>query len=83
MLARWFLDVSFNATFLVFAAASLPLIIAHCSKTLGSDRFDGLLVWWFFVVWLLVFVLLNSSAEICAGSLASGCRILGILANIF
>ena len=29
----------------------------------------------------MVFVLLNSSAEMCAGSLAPGCRILGIFAT--
>ena len=29
----------------------------------------------------LVFVLLHSSAEMCAGSLAPGCRILGIFAT--
>ena len=52
LLGRWFLGVSFQATFLVFAAASLQLLtITHRFKTLGSGRFDGLLVWWVFVVW--------------------------------
>ena len=45
LLARWFLDVSSQATFLAFAAASpQPLPLEHCFKALGSDRFDGLLV---------------------------------------
>ena len=56
MLARWFLDVSFHATLLAFAAASLqPLRVAHCFKTLGSNRFDGLLACWVFVVWVVFY----------------------------
>ena len=52
MLARWFLDVSFLTTFLAFAAASRrPSTIAHRFKTLGSYRFDSLLVCWVVVVW--------------------------------
>ena len=43
--------------FLACAAASLlPLTIAHCFKTLGSNRFDGFL--WncrFFVAWSLLY----------------------------
>ena len=46
--------------------------MAHSFKTSGSDRFDSLLGCWVFVVWL--FVLLDLFAEICAGSLASGCE---------
>ena len=58
---------------LVFAVASLqPFTITHCFKTLGSDRFDGLLVWWVFV---------SVSADICAGSLVPGYWVLGIFAN--
>ena len=39
--ARWFLDVTFHIVFSA-AASPQPLTIAHCFKTLGSDRFDGL-----------------------------------------
>ena len=80
VLACWFLDVSFHATFFVFAAASLqPLTIAHCFTALGYERLDGLLVCWVCVVFS---VLLNSSAEMCAGLLGSGCWILIIFLQI-
>jgi hypothetical protein len=39
------------------------------------------MAYWFGRFSLFCFVLLNSSAEVCAGSLAPGCRILGIFAN--
>ena len=71
LLVRWFLDVSFHAICLVFAAASIQhLTSAHCFKTSGSDRSDGFRC--------VFFVLLNSSAEISAGSLAPGCQMLCI-----
>ena len=62
---RKFLDASFHVICLALAVASLLvslqlLTIAHC------DRFDGLLR-------CVGFLLLNCSAEMCAGSLASGC----------
>ena len=39
------------------------------------------MAYWFGRFSFFVFVLLNSSAEMCAGSLAPGCRILGIFAT--
>ena len=53
MLARSLvLDVGLCVSRLVFAAASpQPLTLAQCFKTLGSDRFGGLLVCWALIVW--------------------------------
>ena len=68
MLARWLLDVSVCVIRLAFAVASpQPLTLAHCFKTLGSDRFGGLLGCWVVGCWFL-----NFSADMFAGSLASG-----------
>ena len=72
VLARWFHDVRLHATFLALPVASLqPSAIAHCFN------FGFCPVWWLAgllrFVWRLIFVLLNLSAEMYAGSPASGC----------
>ena len=57
-----------------FAAASVqPLTIAHCFKTLGSDRFDGLLVCWVFVVWFLFYSVPLLKCLLARWLLAVGC----------
>ena len=59
VLARQFLDVSFHTIYLALAAASLqPVTFAHCFKTIGSTRSDGLLGCWVFVVWSLLVIFL-------------------------
>ena len=71
MCASFWMLVSMSV-FLALVVASLSpqlLTIALCFKTLSYDRFDGLLRCCF----LLSVFLLNLFAEMCAGSLASGC----------
>ena len=51
-----FRNVSFHVFFLVFAAASLqPLTVLQSFKALSSELFDGLLLCWVCVVWLLFY----------------------------
>ena len=53
VLAPWFLHVSFYVMCSAFVAASpQPLTLVHCFKTLGPDRYGGLLGRW---VWLFGF----------------------------
>ena len=45
-----------SVPFLAVGAGSLqPVTILLCSRTLGSERFDGLLVCWVFAVWFLFY----------------------------
>ena len=67
LLARWFRDVNLHVLFwhLLSPRSLWPSAIAHCFKVLGSVAVLG--------SDCLAFILLNISAEMYAGSLASGC----------